>query len=469
MSVRPWSSARALSVVLLAWLLGQGCVYYNGVYNTKAASHLGDVQLRADAEGEASAQYQIAAAKAESVLLRHPTSVWRQRALYFAGRSHAFSGQCDRAVPRLEEFLRLGGSTVDDRDRARVALGACELRSNRIPAARRRLDSLVDVHDGETARQARLWAARAALAAGDRDAVPRYLANARSGSVQWELLSASVAAREFVRVESLLVERAAQSDYRDDAARAVRELWSAGFFDAAERVLDRYDASRVRDANRVALHYTIGDLNMRIGRDTLARRHLTLARTLAGRDTAIEHEASARLSLLGLGRVATMRELDTLFARQDSVIRRAQYTRRVNEPLLLLRMLQQTPDPTGASLFLAAEVARDSLRAFAVARTMFVQVARELPASLFASRAWYAAALLQPDSAATWNARVLTNYSSTAVARWMRGEDPTAAPDFLSAADALRFSWTETVRKWTDSLRVLRTPPKPVAAPIRKE
>ncbi len=468
MSVEPRSSMRTLSVVLLAWILGQGCVYYNGVYNTKAASHLGDIQLRADADGEASAQYQIAAAKAESLLLRHPTSVWRSRALYFAGRSHALSGQCDRAVPRLEEYLRLSGSPVDDRDRARVALGACELRTNRIVAARLRLDSLVDAHDIETARQARLWAARAALAAGDRDAVPRYLANARSGSVQWELLSASVAAREFVRVESLLVERAAQADYRDEAARAVRELWSAGFFDAAERVVDRYDASRVRDANRVALHYSMGDLNMRIGRDTLARRHLILARTLAGRDTAIEHEVSARLSLLGLGRVTTLRELDTLFARQDSVVRRAQYTRRVNEPLLLLRMLQQTPDPSGASLFLAAEVARDSLRAFAVARTMFVQIAREMPASPFASRAWYAAALLLPDSAATWNARVLTTYASSAVARWMRGEDPTVAPDFLSAADTLKYSWTEAVRKWTDSLRVLKTPPKPVAAPIRK-
>ncbi len=468
MSVAPRSSARALAAVLLAWMLGQGCVYYNGVYNAKAASHFGDVQLRADAEGEAGAQFQVAAAKAESVLLRHPSSKWRPRALYLAGRSQALSGQCDRAMPRLTEYLRLGGSTVDDRDRARVALGACELRSNRIPAARIRLDSLVDAHDAETARQARLWAARAALAAGDRDAVPRYLANAHSGSVQWELLSASVAAREFVRVESLLVERAGQADYRDDVARAVRELWSAGFFNAAEHVVDRYDASRVRDANRVALHYTIGDLYMRAGRDTLARRHLILARTLAGRDTAIEHEASARLSLLGLGRVATMRELDTLFARQDSVVRRAQYTRRVNEPLLLLRLLQQKPDTTGASLFLAAEVARDSLRAFAVARTMFLQVAREMPTSLLASRAWYAAALLWPDSAASWNVRVLTSYATTSVARWMRGEDPTLAPDFLSAAEVLRVTWTETVRRWTDSLRVLQTPPKPVAAPTRK-
>ena len=110
-------------------MLGSGCVYYNGIYNAKEAARNGDALLRREAESEANTQFQLSAARAESVLVRHPTSPWRTRALYLAGRGAAYSGQCERAIAALSEFLALAGSTADDRDRARVALASCEFRT----------------------------------------------------------------------------------------------------------------------------------------------------------------------------------------------------------------------------------------------------------------------------------------------------------------------------------------------------
>ena len=452
-------------LVTLALLLLSGCVYYNGVYNAKEAARHGDARLRRDAETDAVQFFQLSAEKAESVLVRHPTSPWRMRTLYLAGRGAALGGQCDVALRRLTEFLLQPAGTPDDRDRARVALASCEMRTANIPVARRRLDSLVNVRDPETARQARLWAARAALAAGDRDAVAHYLGGAEDGAMPWELLLASLAAREYVRVESLLVQRAARADYREDAARALRELFAAGRWDAVESVVRGYDASRIRDASRASMHFAVGDLNMRAGRDSIARQHLFVARTLAGRDTLLERESTARIAYLSVMRASTVREIDTIVARQDSAVRRTPFARRINEQLLLVKLLAQQTEPTGAAWFLAAEVARDSLRARDVARGLFLRLVRDVPGTPLAPQALYAAGLLAPDSAKAWQARIQRDFAASSVAAWLNGDDPAGRPDFFLTPDLLQVRWTETLRTWSDSVRKLRTPPRSGAPP----
>lgn len=453
------------SILRRLWLCGMalsvsGCVYYNGIYNAKESARRADARLRRGAESDAATLFQTSAAKAETVLVRHPNSSWRTRALYLAGRGAALGGQCEAAVPRLTAFLTVAGSTADDLARARVALASCELRLAKIPSARARLDSLLDVRNPEIARQVRLWAARAALAAGDRDAVAGYLGDADDSLLPWELVLASLSAREYVRVESLLVQRAARADYREDVTRAIRELWTAGHWDAVESIVRGYDAARIRDASRAGLHFAAGDLNLRAGRDSLARQHLFAARTLAGRDTVIERESTARLAYMNLVRVGSLREVDTIIARQDSATRRTPYARRVSEQLLLVRLLAQQDEPTGAATFLAAEVARDSLRAPELAKALFLRVAREIPGNPLAPQAWYAASLLSPDSADAWIARIRRDHAQSAVAAWLSGDDPGSRPDFVSAPELLQVRWTETLRVWSDSVRKLRLPPR---------
>lgn len=442
--------------------LAGGCVYYNGIYNAKDAAKSGDERLRRGDEAGASEQFQLSAQRAETVLVRHPQSKWRTRALYLAGRGAAWGNACEIAIDRLDQFLAIKGAEEEDRDRARLALATCETRASRLPVARARLDSLLDVSDTETARQARIWAARAALAAGDRDAVGRYLEGIDISSLQWELLQVSLAAGEYARAESLLVQRAARGDYRADATRAIRELWGAGEWDAAERIVAGYDLARVGDASRASMHYLLGDLSLRAGRDSIAGQHLYVARTLAGRDTILERESRARLALLGMSRFRTVSEFDTAFARQDSAVLRTAFSRRVAEQFLLIKLLEAKPDPTGATIYLAAEVARDSLEAPLLARTLFLRVAREFDGSMLAPNALFAAGVLEPDSAAIWTAKIASDYPGSSIAGWLAGKDPAASPDFAAAPELLRFQWGTVTRVWADSVRKLRAPPKPL-------
>ncbi|WP_411282261.1 hypothetical protein [Gemmatimonas sp.] len=457
-------AARRLTLGLASWLVGSGCVYYNGIYNAQAEARLADANLRRDDDGEATTRFQRSAAIAETVLVRHPNSKWRNRARYIAARSGAMAAQCERAMPRLQQLLAGTTLAAGERDRSRLALASCEVRSGRSADARPRLDSMFRSGDRELARQSRIWAARAALSMGDRDAVPAYLANLDAGVLQWELISASMSAREFTRVESLLVQRARVGDYREDVTRALRELLTDGRHDAAERIVAQYDAARVRDDSRARMHYTIGDMLARTGLDSIARRHLYAARTLSQRDTVTAHEANARLALLDLKRVASLRELDTLVARQDSAVWRTSYAREIADRVLLFRLLVGRGEPERASLYLAAEIARDSLRAPRLARTLFLRIARESPTSPLVPDAWYAAALLEPDSAAAWQRRVRLDFGNSAVAARLRGEDPTDRPDFLSTPDLLTLHWTGALRIWTDSVRKLRLPPKPAGS-----
>lgn len=457
-------AARRLTLVLASWLAGSGCVYYNGIYNAQAEARLADAKLRRDDDGEATTRFQRSAAIAETVLVRHPKSKWRNRALYIAARSGAMAAQCERAVPRLQQLLAGTTLTVEERDRSRLALATCEVRGGRSADARSRLDSMFQSSDRELARQSRIWAARAALSMGDRDAVPAYLGKLDAGVLQWELISASMSAREYARVESLLVQRARLGDYREDVTRALRDLLSDGRVDGAERIVAQYDAARVRDDSRARMHFALGDMHARVGRDSLARRHLYAARTLSQRDTITAHDANARLALLDLTRVGSIRELDTLIARQDSVVWRTSYARQVAERVLLFRLLAARGDAESASLYLAAEIARDSLRAPRLARTLFLRVARESGTSPLAPNAWYAAALLEPDSATAWQRRVLADFSNSAVAARLRGEDPATQPDFVTAPELLRLNWTDALRIWSDSVRKLRLPPKPAGS-----
>ena len=448
-------------IMPLSMLLAMtGCVYYNGIYNAKSSARDGDARLRRGGESEATAFFQQSAANAESVLVRHPQSTWRARALYLAGRGAALGGQCDRAVGRLTEFLALTSTDTGDRDRARVALASCDLRLSRVTQARARLDSLVDVRDVTTAHQARVWAARAALAAGDRDAVAQYLSDSDESALPWELVLASLSAQEYARVESLLVQRAVHADYRDDVPRVLRDLWSAEQFGSVDRVVRQYDASRVRDVNRAALHFASGELHLRSGLDSLARVHLLVARALAGRDTLLAVEAAARLHYLAIARATSLRDIDTMAAQTDAGIRRVAFSKRVNEQLLLVRLFAQQEEPTGASNYLAAEVARDSLRAPTLAVSLFLHVARDIPASPLAPYAWYAAGLLLPDSAPAWNAHVTRDYGNSAMAAALSGGDPGARADFATTPPLLLARWSETLRIWSDSVRKLRLPPK---------
>lgn len=458
---------RQVVLGLAAVLTTSSCVYYNGIYNAQAFADAGDARLRRDAEDDARAQFQQSAARAETVLVRFPASPWRARALYLAGRGAALAGECEQGVRRLEEFLAVGDTgRRTERDRARLAMASCAIRTAQVADARARLDSLLGSAHPETARQARLWAARAALAQGDLPAVTRYLAGMEAGTLPWELVGAALQTGDLTPVESLLVDRARRGDFRDEAARAIRDLAMAGRFESAERIVRAYTNPRVRPQARAALHFALGDQWLRVGDDSSALRHLHAARDLAGRDTVLAGDAGVRLGYLGLRRATSLASADSAWSRIDSLSRRTMMARRLEEQLLLMRVLTTRDEATGAGAYLAAEVARDSVRAPWLAAALFAHLATTRPDAPVAPMAWHAASLLRPDSAESWQRRIRTQYGFSSIAARLQGEDPASRPDFVATPELLKFAWGDGVRVWSDSVRRLRARPTPGSRPV---
>src|SRR3954452_7261185 len=89
--------------ILLTVLLG-GCVYYNGMYN---ANRLARSAKKAEREGrtfDATNLWGQVATKAESVVVRHPTSKYAEEAAVLRGVALARLGQCDQALGALSRL-----------------------------------------------------------------------------------------------------------------------------------------------------------------------------------------------------------------------------------------------------------------------------------------------------------------------------------------------------------------------------
>ena len=456
-------SALALLPLLAA------CAYYNGLYNAREAEKRADAAARAGRETEASALFGTVAEKAETVLARYPRTRWRADALYLAGRGAALGGRCESGLPRLEEFLSAApaGSGREHRERAeraRLSAAICHVRERRPSEALRALEPLLAAPRSPLRRDASLWAARAATALGDHEAAARHLSALGEGEAQWELLSASLRAGALARAESLLADRARAGDYRDAVSAAVRDLWAAGRVAGADSAVARFGVSRAPANARARLHLELGELALSEGRSALARPHLGAARRLTS-DTLVERRSEALLSTLALREAATIDGAARVLARSGAG-QGTEAHQRLSDVVMLVRLLSTRPDPTGASLFLAAEVARDSLGAPELARALFARLPETYPDSPVAPKALLAATVVAPESAAVYRRRVLEQYRVSPYARLVAGDGAGTTSTSASADDdvLLRSTWAAAVAAWSDSLRRLRPQPGGQAA-----
>lgn len=440
------------------FLLFGGCAYFNGVYNAREAERQGDRAMRGGKEAEAAGSFRVAASKAETVLVRHPKTRWRDDALYIAGRGHAHSGQCDRAISRLTEYLALPSLPGRRRDRATLALAACSFQLGRYQEAVTLVDPLTSrPKDRELREQASLWAARASIRLGRTADAQRYLGAVDAASAQWELLTASVATGEYARAESLLVLRAAQGDYRDELHPMLRELWSAGRREPVQRVVARYQRAGGAARDKAALHLLTADFLMAAGIDSLARQHLGAVPRVST-DTLMRMQAASRLTALNVAELGALPLVEAAVARGSETARGVPLQVRLEDNLLFIKLLVARRDVTGASLFLAAEVARDSLRSRALAHSLFKRIETDLPTSLLAPKALLAASELQPDSAETYRTRIRRNYARSPFRLLLDGGDPGAAPAYRQADGVLRDTWDVASKSLRDSILVRRPP-----------
>ena len=456
-AARPRVVARRRAVVALLPLALGACAYFNGVYNAKDSARAADKLSRRGRGDQALGAYAVAAEKAETVLARYPKSRWRPQALYLAGRGHAMTGRCAAAEARLGEFLALPRQPGSRRNRALLALGACHVRTDRIVEGQRVLAPLLRVRDKEVATGAALWMARAAIAMGATEEVERYLSGLPASAAQWELANASLERGQYERAESLLVVRASRGDYRDEVAGALRTLWSAHRYDGVQRVVATFSAARTPSSGKISLHLLAAELLEGEARDSAARAHLLRAQSLAV-DTLRTREIAARLCRLQLGAVATTAEAEAVLARCASRAAGAALIERLQDNLLLVKLLERQTDYTGTALFLAAEVARDSLRAPLYARTMFRKLSESYGNAQLSPKALLAAAALAPDSAPHYHELVRTRYPRSPYTILLDGGDPSDVPTYQASEERLRRGWTSGLALLADTLAKLRPP-----------
>jgi hypothetical protein len=381
---------RSAALLLATGALG-GCAYYNGIYNARQAERRGDALMRAGRSMEADSLHALAATRAESVLAHHTGSHWASQANLIAGWSWAMAARCDKAEPRLAAVRERSSERAAQLERATLALGVCRVRQGREAEARSLLAPLADLPDRQLAREASLWAALASVNLGEPDSARAYLRGADDARAEWEITRALLGRGEFAAAESLLERRAAHRDFRPDLLGHLRVLWRAGRAAGVYRVVLRYDEARAPARDRARLHLLTGELALAAGQDSTARAHLATARRLA-RDTLVAREAGAHLTLAELADLESLVDAANVIDRGRDRAAGHLLQRRLEDNFLLVRMLHDHDDASGAALFLAAEVARDSLRAPMLARILFDRVAL-LPRSPLSAKALAAAQL----------------------------------------------------------------------------
>jgi hypothetical protein len=308
------------------------------------------------------------------------------------------------------------------------------------------------------ARQAALWAARASLRLEESDSAARFWRITGEDVRDWELASFHLAGGRIAAAESALVRRAAAGDRSPRLDSAVLGLWSAGHRDAAERMLDAADGSRLSPLRVGRMHIALGDLW--VGHDdSVALSHFERAARIS-RDTLVSREAAARRLAMMVRQAGTVSDVDAAIVAARGRARGSELFRRIEDHLLLIKLLQARADLDGGGHFLAAEVARDSLRAPRLAASLFRALAEGSARSPFAPKALLAVSAITPDSAEILQRALQERYPGSPYTR-LGSAGAGAARDSAAALDAaLQQTWTAIARAWMDSVSRLRRDPR---------
>ncbi len=423
---------------LLALIATSACAYYNGLYNARGLVRRAESASRDGRDSTAIAAWREAAAKADTVIARYPRSRWIDDALLLSGTSSAFAGHCVHGLRRLGEWEKHPGADTRDHTRASVARGACLVRLGEPARALDTLAPFVSHSDETLSRIAAAWAARAALATGRSDSAIALARAAGSDALDGELARQALAVGDVARATRILGQRA--REWRSPSlVYAPLEQLARVNRGSADSIVQITQSGRASRLDRARLSVVAASWAERAGDEQSARRHYDRALGMSA-DTALVTDVITRLALLDVRTAVTVDEararLERARAKAAGTVQLAQ----VDTVLRLAARLANTSDGTGASLFLAGEVARDAIGAPFLARALFLEVTRIHPTSSLAPKALLAAASLTPDSAAVWRARVLSHYPGSPYARVLDGK-PMTSEAMEADERVLRQAW----------------------------
>jgi hypothetical protein len=428
-----------LSPALVLLLGAAGCAYYNGLYNARGLVRRAESAAREGRDSVAVAAWREAAAKADTVIARYPRSRWTDDALLVSGTSAAFSGACDHGLARLAQWERHPAADPRRKPRASLARGACLVRFGEHARALDTLTPLTTFDDETIARLAAAWAARAALAKSRFEDVYPLARTAGSDALDAELATSALDSGRSSVAARLLAQRALAWRSLVAVQGPLTRLSRVDRADA-DRIVGLAQESRASRLERARLSLAAGAWSESAGDVPAARAHYAQALRMSS-DTTVVTEVATRGGLLDVRSAMT---LEDARARLDAAKARAVDAARlagVDSALRVAVRLSEAADTSGASVFLAAEVARDAVGAVPLARALFLRTAREFSRSSLAPRAWLAAANLSPDSARAWHAKVIEMYGASPYADALTGK-PVSAAALDADERLLHQAWT---------------------------
>jgi len=419
--------AGALAVSLV------GCVYYNAMWS---AERFAKQARRAEArglQGEARGHWMRAAAKAESVHVRHPDSRWADDAWVLHAEGLVRAGLCAQARPTIAQALA-AATEQDLNERIALVAGECALTLGAPAAASQYLEPVL-TSSNRTRRSRATWlAGRAAEARGDlQGAVAWYgrSSEAAAGPARARLvLAIGPVARGLATLDTVLAAR-----FDEVAWRALLDTTAAvAGAGAASEALDRALARRrVPPDARARLLLADGDRRFAT-RDLAVAEERYLAARRAARDRPEGATARAGQLRVRAARLTTPAELDALSEELGRMMGGgARPGPAVGALDRLVKRIAQA-DTDLVAQFRAAELARDSLRAPALAGALFLDIAARHPESLFAPKAMVAAVPLVPERRDSLLTTLARNYPTSPYLAAVRGE---LSPAYAALEDSL--------------------------------
>jgi tetratricopeptide (TPR) repeat protein len=421
-------TVRALALFAVALLLG-GCVYYNGMYNTK---RLASSARKAERDGrtfEANNLWGQVITRAESLVTRHPDSKYVDEALVLKGLALSRLRQCDAAVAPLGR-LSLLPEDAEVREEAALALGRCNLEMAHPALADIMFARVAGSEDPERRAEAKLLRGRALRLIGRPSEAVAELENLNTANARDERLLALAAAHRRDEAVALVDSVLATADTTarwDTVAALIGEVDPL----VASALVDRLkNRQTIPLALRAQMLYEDG---ARLAAVDTAQGEVRL-REVAALPEPPEYVERARLLLLRhrLARTTSAADLRSLIAELGArAAARSTASSQAGALQEMVSRVLEAVDSTSAGavqsdlqLFLAAEVARDSLAAPELAVSLFQTIVERLPESPYAPKAILAGHGLDP----IWGESVLPllqeRYSASPYAALARGEEP---------------------------------------------
>lgn len=421
---------RALALLLA--VSSAGCAYYNAMWSAERNAKDARRAERRGQVSEARSHWAQAAVKAEHVVFRHPKSRWADDALTLQAEGLARSGSCDQAgdvIKRVHE-------TVTDQgllERAALVDAECALNAGQPLAAEVALGPALASRNESRRSRAEMLAGQASALRLDYDAAVGHFERSRETAARPALARVLIAAGRPAEA-SRAIQSLTGPEFSTDRADLLTRLGATSGAPAASASLDALLArgKHIPFQEQAQLLIADADRQFAAGDYESAAARYRRAVTIAPAGTS-----EAGLAALGIQRVlltgardrSDVKPIETELARL-SLEPGAVTTKHV---LDLVRQTTIIPE-THAAGFRAAELARDSLAAPALAGTLFLEVAERDTASLYAPKALVAAIQLLPERHDSIVALLNARYATSPYTRAFYGEPSVA---YAAAEDSL--------------------------------